>query len=95
MNRLGLARWLVDRRSPTAARVAVNRVWQSIFGVGIVETAEGLHIVRIDDKKPRQFRPFEQVKTEIQSLVFQQKTEDQYQLWMADLKNKAYIEIKF
>ena len=62
---------------------------------GIVETGEGLHIVRIDDKKPRQFRPFEQVKTEIQSLVFQQKTEDQYQLWMADLKNKAYIEIKF
>jgi parvulin-like peptidyl-prolyl isomerase len=62
---------------------------------GIVETAEGLHIVRVDDKKPRQFRPFEQVKTEIQSLVFQQKTEDQYQLWMADLKNKAYIEIKF
>jgi hypothetical protein len=62
---------------------------------GIVETVEGLHIVRVDDKKPRQFRPFEQVKAEIQSLVFQQKTEDQYQLWMADLKNKAYIEIKF
>jgi len=61
----------------------------------IVETPEGLHIVRIDDKKPRQFRPYEQVKTEIQSLVFQQKTEDQYQIWMADLKNKAYIEIKF
>jgi peptidyl-prolyl cis-trans isomerase SurA len=62
---------------------------------GIVETAEGLHIVRVDDKKPRQYRPFEQVKAEIQSLVFQQKTEDQYQIWMADLKNKAYIEIKF
>lgn len=61
----------------------------------IVETAEGLHIVRVDDKKPRQFRPFEQVKAEIQTLVFQQKTEDQYQIWMADLKNKAYIEIKF
>jgi len=62
---------------------------------GIVETPEGLHIVRVDDKKPRQFRPFEQVKAEIQSLVFQQKTEDQYQVWMADLKNKAYIEVKF
>ncbi|MDR4478551.1 MAG: peptidyl-prolyl cis-trans isomerase [Nitrospira sp.] len=61
----------------------------------IIQTTEGLHIVRVDDKKPRQFRPFEQVKAEIQSLVFQQKTEDQYQTWMADLKNKAYIEIKF
>ena len=39
-NRLGFARWLTDKRSPLAARVAVNQTWQAIFGTGLVETAE-------------------------------------------------------
>ncbi len=61
----------------------------------VIETSEGFHIVRLEDKKPKQFRPYEQVRTEIQGLVFQQKNEDGFQAWLADLKNKAYIEIKF
>lgn len=39
-NRLGFAMWLADKRSPLTARVEVNQLWQSIFGVGLVETAE-------------------------------------------------------
>jgi parvulin-like peptidyl-prolyl isomerase len=61
----------------------------------VIETSEGFHIIRVDEKKPRQFRPFEEVKAEIQSLVFQQKSEDVYQVWIAELKNKAYIDVKF
>jgi peptidyl-prolyl cis-trans isomerase SurA len=61
----------------------------------VIESPEGLHIVRLEDKKPKQFRPYEEVKQEIQALVFQQKSEDMFQAWLADLKNKAYIEIKF
>lgn len=60
-----------------------------------IETPEGFHIIRVEGRTPRQFRPFEAAKVEIQNLVYTQKNEDFYQTWMADLKDKAYIEIKF
>ena len=39
-NRLGLTQWLFDPKNPLTARVYVNRLWQTHFGTGIVETME-------------------------------------------------------
>ncbi|NOS70619.1 MAG: DUF1553 domain-containing protein, partial [Verrucomicrobia bacterium] len=39
-SRLTLARWLADKKSPTTARSFVNRVWQSYFGTGLLESPE-------------------------------------------------------
>jgi hypothetical protein len=37
-NRLGLANWFFDKDNPLTARVAVNRLWQQMYGAGIVSS---------------------------------------------------------
>ena len=54
----------------------------------------GMHIIRVDDRKTPQFRPFEEVKEDVRSLVFQLKSEEAYIEWIKEQKDKNYIELR-
>jgi len=41
-NRLGLAMWMTDKKNPLISRTIINRLWEQLFGTGIVETLEDM-----------------------------------------------------
>ena len=41
-NRLGMAMWMTNKQNPLTSRTMVNRIWEQLFGNGIVETLEDM-----------------------------------------------------
>ncbi len=41
-NRMGLTMWLTNKQNPLVSRTIVNRLWEQLFGTGIVETLEDM-----------------------------------------------------
>ena len=98
-DRLAFARWLADKRSPLTARVAVNRVWQAIFGEGLVETSEDfgtraaapeyrelLDWLAVDFME-HQWSQKHLIRTIVSSATYQQSSAMSPELWERDPRN--------
>ena len=59
-----------------------------------IETNLGFHLIMVVEVRPSQPQPFEEVERDIQALLFKKRSEQGYREWLADLKQKAFIEVK-
>ena len=58
---------------------------------GPIQTGAGFHIIRLEEVRAP-VKPFEKVKVEISSILFQQKMENTYRTWLQTLRSDAHIE---
>jgi peptidyl-prolyl cis-trans isomerase SurA len=61
---------------------------------GLIKTPEGLHILRVLERKGGEPKPFAEVQSRLRDEMMQAESERQFQEWMKALKAKAYIEIR-
>lgn len=60
----------------------------------VIETPDGFHILRVEERSPGKIRQFDAVQDEIQKAIADQKTEVRFKEWAQGLRKSAYIDIR-
>jgi peptidyl-prolyl cis-trans isomerase SurA len=60
----------------------------------LVETPDGFHLLRVEEKSDGRVRHFDSVKDDIRALLLEQKAEEGFRKWAQGLRANAYIEIR-
>lgn len=89
----GLGEWM-ERGS------MIEAIDQVIFSLqpgetsDVIETPMGYHLFRAEEIRTGRKRDLEQVRDEIYSIIYRDKSETRFNEWVNDLKRKAYISIR-
>ena len=62
---------------------------------GPIKKGNGIFILKLIEKKKGGLRPFEEVKDEIQEILYNEEVNKRYATWIKDLRDKTYIKIIF
>lgn len=60
----------------------------------LIYTSTGLHIIKLEARIPGAPRPFDEVKGEVEDLLYRKKSEERFNQWVADLRKSAAIDIR-
>jgi peptidyl-prolyl cis-trans isomerase SurA len=61
---------------------------------GIIDTEGGYYILKLEEKRSGQIRPFDEIKEELKTHLTAKETEKEFSSWLSDLKSRSFIEIK-
>ncbi|CAG0933807.1 peptidylprolyl isomerase [Geobacter sp.] len=60
----------------------------------LIYVTGGLHIVKLEERFTGTAKPFEQVKAEVEDILYRKKSEERFNQWVTDLRKGAAIEIR-
>ena len=60
----------------------------------LVRTPAGIHIIKLEERTKGKAKPFEEVKVELEEMLYKKKSEERFNQWVTDLRKGAAIEIK-
>jgi peptidyl-prolyl cis-trans isomerase SurA len=62
--------------------------------VEMIGTPTGYYIIKLEEKKTGLAKPFEEVKGQINDILYRKKSEERFSQWLQELRKGAAIEIK-
>ena len=60
----------------------------------LVITPAGLHIIKLEERYPGTVKPLDEVKAQIEEMLYKKKSDERFTQWLAELRKSAAVEIR-